>query len=188
MVKFCTVIKKKIQTLYQTYFYKKLKIAFLGPKDSGKSTMVYSLFDGTFRENVNSEEVRVNNHIMGKVDITIYDIPGTEGMRTKWDHYFKKADVIVFIVSSDCSEDELRKAKEDLHAFLYRNMWMKKNVLVLGTKNDLENARLCKDMILALDLFSIVDRELACFSVSAKNMSNINLIKQWIIDQAFLGD
>ncbi|KAG0417165.1 ADP-ribosylation factor-like protein 8, partial [Dictyocoela roeselum] len=153
-------------------------MAFIGPKDSGKSTIVYSLFDGSFRENVNSEEVRVSKHIMGAVDITIYDIPGTEEMRSKWDHYFKKADVIVFIVSSDCSEDELSKAKDDLHALLFRNMWMKKNILVLGTKNDLETARLCKDMILGLDLFSIMDREIACFSVSAKNMSNIGLIKQ----------
>ncbi|KAG0436744.1 ADP-ribosylation factor-like protein 8 [Dictyocoela muelleri] len=188
MANFCAGILNKLKKLYQTYFYKKLKIAFIGPKNSGKSTMIYSLFDGNFCENVNSVEVRVSKHILGKVDITIYDIPGSEEMRSKWDHYFKKTDVIVFIVDSECTEEELHRAKEDLHSLLYRNMWMKKNVLVLGTKNDLSAARMCKDIILSLDLFSIVDREIACFSVSAKNMSNIDLIKEWIIDQAFFAD
>ncbi|EOB12374.1 ADP-ribosylation factor-like protein 8A [Nosema bombycis CQ1] len=75
------------------------------------------------------------------------------------------------------------KAKEELRSLLYRNIWMKKNLLILGTKNDIEDALECKDMILKLDLLSITDREIACYSVSAKEGTNIDIIKVWLMDQ-----
>lgn len=187
MGRFCTLIFSRIKKIYQKYFYKKLKIALLGHKDSGKSTLVYALFENKYRENIGSAEVRVSKHILENTEITIYDIPGTEEMKSKWDHYFKKTDVIIYFVDSNTSKEVFECSKEMLHSLLYRNMWMKKNVLVLGTKNDLPNAMMCKDIILALDLFSIVDREVACYSISSKNLLNIDLVKDWIIDQAFLG-
>ncbi|RVE41948.1 hypothetical protein evm_013402 [Chilo suppressalis] len=80
----------------------------------------------------------------------------------------KKCDVLLYCVDLTWKDETWLKAKEELRSLLYRNIWMKKNLLILGTKNDLEDALECKDMILKLDLLSITDREIACYSVSAK--------------------
>lgn len=63
---------------------------------------------------------------------------------------------------------------------------MRKNLLILGSKNDLPSSMSCKDIILALDLMAIVDREVACYSISSKNLTNIDLVREWMVEQAAL--
>ena len=59
-------------------------------------------------------------------------------------------------------------------------------MLVICAKNDLPNSMMCRDAILKLDLVSIVDREVACYSISAKCKTNIDLVYNWITEQTEL--
>merc|ERR1711915_88577 len=175
----CGLIKFRIQQIHDYFFLKTLKIAFLGPKGSGKSSFVSPLFSGEYLKNMNSSEVRVQKNRISNIKLVIYDIPGE--LQAKWDHYYKKVDVIIFFVDSTPSDEEYEQAKGSLQSLLYRNMWLKKNLLILGTKNDLAKARPCRELILSLDLMGIVDREVACYSISSEQLTNIDLVQEWLI-------
>jgi ADP-ribosylation factor-like protein 8 len=53
-------------------------------------------------------------------------------------------------------------------------------LLVLGNKNDLESAYNEEKLCTALDLNTIKDRTVAVYSVSCKNMINIENVLTWL--------
>ena len=53
-------------------------------------------------------------------------------------------------------------------------------LLVLGNKNDLESACNEEKLCIALDLNNIKDRTVAVYSVSCKNMVNIENVLTWL--------
>jgi hypothetical protein len=53
-------------------------------------------------------------------------------------------------------------------------------LLVLGNKNDLDGALTEEEMIEEMNLRSITDRKVACFSISAKNIVNIDITIKWL--------
>merc|ERR1711990_856750 len=57
-------------------------------------------------------------------------------------------------------------------------------VLVLGNKNDLPNALDHDGMRDRLNLESIHDRDVACYSISCKNKTNIDVVLQWLQQRA----
>lgn len=182
----CSRIYNSFKKIHDYFFLKTLKIAFIGPKDAGKSSFVSPLFSNTYLTNMNSSEIRCQKNKLNNIKMIIYDVPGGSNFESKWDHYYKKVDVIIFFIDSTSTDEEYLHAKDALKSLLYRNMWLKKNLLILGTKNDLVEAKACRELILNLDLMSIVDREVACYSVSSKNVSNVDLVRDWLIDQAQL--
>ncbi|KRH93131.1 GTP-binding ADP-ribosylation factor-like protein [Pseudoloma neurophilia] len=170
--------------IHDYFFLKTLKVAFIGPAGSGKSSFVSPLFSNKYLSEMGSSEIRCQKTRLQNLKLIVYDIPGTGDFEAKWDHYYKKVDAIVFFIDSTASEEECKRAKDSLQGLLYRNMWLKKNLLILGTKNDLNEAMPCRELILRLNLLEIVDREVACYSVSAKTLTNIDLVEEWLIDQA----
>lgn len=181
---FCGRIKFFFNQINDYFFVKTLKIAFIGPVGSGKSSFVSPLFTNTYLTGMNSSAIRCQKNRLENIKLIVYDIPGTGDVAAKWDHYYKKVDLIIFFIDSTSSDEECKKAKDSLKGLLYRNMWLKKNLLILGTKNDLKEAMACRDLILKLDLLEIVDREVACYSISSKTLTNIDLVREWLIDQS----
>jgi ADP-ribosylation factor-like protein 8 len=53
-------------------------------------------------------------------------------------------------------------------------------LLVLGNKNDIEGALSEEELISAMDLSSIKDRVVAVYSISCKNMVNIDTAMKWL--------
>ena len=53
-------------------------------------------------------------------------------------------------------------------------------LLVLGNKNDLDGALTEEEIIEEMNLRSITDRKVACFSISAKNIVNIDITIKWL--------
>ena len=52
--------------------------------------------------------------------------------------------------------------------------------MVLGNKNDLKGALTEEELIEQMDLKSIKGRKVACYSVSAKYVKNIDICLKWI--------
>lgn len=182
----CARIKFFFGQIHDFLFLKTLKIAFIGPHGAGKTSFVSPLFSNKFLIEMGSSAIRYQKTRLENIKLIVYDIPGKSDSEAKWDHYYKKVDLVIFFIDSTSSDEECKKAKESLKGLLYRNMWLKKNLLILGTKNDLKNAMACRDLILKLDLLEIVDREVACYSVSSKTLTNIDLVREWLIDQSDL--
>ena len=53
---------------------------------------------------------------------------------------------------------------------------------MLGNKNDLEGSLTEVELINQLDLKTIKDRKVACYSISAKNSINIDVVLKWLTD------
>lgn len=53
-------------------------------------------------------------------------------------------------------------------------------LLVLGNKNDLDGALTEEELIEEMNLRTITDRKVACFSISAKNIVNIDITIKWL--------
>jgi hypothetical protein len=53
-------------------------------------------------------------------------------------------------------------------------------LLVLGNKNDIDSALTQDNLIKTMDLGTIKDRIVACYSISCKNMVNIDVTLKWL--------
>lgn len=179
----CKKIKERLMSLYNKFFVIRFKVVVLGLEDSGKSAVVPCIFENGLKYMGKQKDAQVYEYNEGNAVYIIYDVSGKRASRTKWDYFYRKCDVLLYCVDSSGNSRNWRKSREELKSMLYRNVWMKKNLLVLGTKNDKESSKACKDIILDLDLLNINDREISCFSVSASQKTNTEYIKPWIVDQ-----
>ncbi|KAJ3125378.1 ADP-ribosylation factor-like protein 8B [Nowakowskiella sp. JEL0407] len=100
-----------------------------------------------------------------------------------WERYCRGVNAIVFVVDS-ADMTKIPAAKTELHQLLEKPQLANIPVLVLGNKNDLPNALKVEEIIEKLELKSIADREVSCYSISAKNNVNIDVTMQWLIKHA----
>lgn len=182
MSKLCNKIIHLFDNLYKKIFVQKCRILFIGLSNSGKSTLIQTLFEGKY-EPKSGQRIKIHKYDKENKTFFCFDIPGTKDQRSKWDHYYKKCDLVIFTIDSCASEEEIKESKDELQGLLYRNTWLNRSILVLCTKNEQENAMSCKDAILNLDLTSLQNNDVSCFSVSAKNRSNLGLIMEWLKEQ-----
>lgn len=56
-------------------------------------------------------------------------------------------------------------------------------LLILGNKNDLDGALTEEELIEELSLRRVTNRQVACFSVSAKNQANLDITVDWLSEQ-----
>ena len=57
-------------------------------------------------------------------------------------------------------------------------------LLVLGNKNDLPENIGVDDLIASMQLQLITNREVSCYSISAKEETNLDAVLQWLIARA----
>jgi small GTP-binding protein len=117
----------------------------------------------------------------GKVSLKLWDLGGQPRFRESWEKYCRTADVIVFVVdSSDLAHIE--DAKVQLTTLLNWPTLYGIPLLVLGNKNDVKGSLTAEELIKKLDLAAQTERKVACYSISAKNNVNIDLVLQWLTD------
>ncbi|KCZ77097.1 hypothetical protein H311_01897, partial [Anncaliia algerae PRA109] len=188
MSRICKRFWKRIVNAYKQIFVRRLKVVLLGTESSGKSRLIKRIFEDSYDEEQEQRKHtnRILKYNLNGIEFTIYDVPGGKENIPKWDFFYKKADAVIFTFDSTSDEKNSMEAENQLSALLYRNMWTKRNLLVLGTKNDMQQAKSCRDIILSLNLMDIVDREVSCYSVSAKTKVNLELVIRWLEEQTEL--
>jgi ADP-ribosylation factor-like protein 8 len=97
-----------------------------------------------------------------------------------WERYCRGVEVIVFIVDSVESK-LLSTAAKELHSLLSQKTLAGVPLLVLLNKNDLENCLKPDELLRELALDSISNREVSYYSISCKNIVNIDKTLEWII-------
>lgn len=75
-------------------------------------------------------------------------------------------------------------AKEELHALLQKESLSEIPILVLANKNDLPDALTEEQVIEQLDLNSITDHQVSCYSISVKEANNLNSVLSWLISKS----
>jgi len=118
----------------------------------------------------------------GHVTLKCWDLGGQPRFRSMWERYCRGVNAIVFIVDSADTE-ALPVAKEELHALLEKPVLEGIPLLVLGNKSDLEEKLSVDEIIEALDLKSILHREVSCYGISAKEETNLDAVLQWLVNR-----
>ena len=116
----------------------------------------------------------------GKVTIKLWDLGGQPRFRSMWERYCRGVNSIVYVVDA-ADADNISTSKAELHDLLAKPALEGIPTLVLGNKNDLPNAVGVDELIEKLDLKSLTNREVCCYSISAKNAVNIDITMDWLI-------
>ena len=74
----------------------------------------------------------------------------------------------------------METARKELHSLLTFKTLAGIPLLILGNKNDLEGALTEEELIEELNLRAIHGRNIACFSISAKDMISIDITFKWL--------
>lgn len=119
----------------------------------------------------------------GHVTLKCWDLGGQPRFRPMWERYCRGVNAIVFIVDiADISL--LDQAQEELHALMSHNSLFGIPLLVLGNKSDLPHKVSVDELIDAMDLKSISNREVSCYGISAKEETNLDAVLNWLIKYA----
>lgn len=106
--------------------------------------------------------------------MNVWDLGGQERFRDSWEKYCRASDVIVFVVDS-VDLTAMNEAKSNLHTLLEWPSLEGIPLLILGNKNDVDGALTEEELIEELSLRRVQDRQVACFSISAKNQVNLDI-------------
>jgi ADP-ribosylation factor-like protein 8 len=175
---------QKLFSWIQALFWKKeIEISIVGLQNAGKSTLVNSLATGKFdQETVPTIGMNYRQMKKGSVSLKLWDLGGQPRYRESWEKYCSTSDVIVYVV--DASEKEsIDVARQQLHDLLSWDTLAGIPLLVLGNKNDIKDCLNEEELIELLDLKKLTNRKVCCYSISAKNMTNLNIAMQWIQEQ-----
>ena len=75
------------------------------------------------------------------------------------------------------------ESRRNLHTLLDWPTLQGIPLLILGNKNDLDGALTEEELIEELNLRRVQNRQVACFSISAKNQVNLDITVQWLSEQ-----
>ena len=171
---------KILDWLRSLFFKKELQITILGLQNAGKSTFVNVLATGKFEEDqiptigFNFRELQ-----KGKVNFKMWDLGGQPRFRDSWEKYCRSASCIIFVIDS-ADQGNFETSKMQLQQLLQWPSVAGVPLLVLGNKNDLSGALDEKGIIDVMELKDIKDRVVACYSISCKNMKNIDNVLKWL--------
>lgn len=139
---------------------------------------------GTFKENMMAT-VGFNMHRVqkGKVVIKVWDMGGQAKYRSMWERYSRGVEVIVFVVDSN-DPKLFPLAQKEMQSLLAQPTLAGVPLLVLLNKNDLPTAVEPSEIVKELQLETLVNRDVSYYSISCKNIINIDKTLNHIIQMA----
>lgn len=177
-----SIWEQLLSWLRSLFFEQEMELAVLGLQNAGKTTLVNLFATGTFTED-RIPTVGFNLRKVKKAGVTlkVWDLGGQQRFRSMWERYCRGVNVIVFVLDA-VDKERFTSAKLELLEILQRPSLANIPLLFLANKSDLPNAVTDpQEIIHTFDLKSIKDREVAVYSVSAKNRTNVDTVLRWLI-------
>ena len=162
---------------------KDFTLLLVGLDNSGKTSIVNCLKPGATKSaniaptvGFTAEKFRAKN-----LNFTTYDMSGQSRYRNLWEHYYREADAIVFVVDSS---DKMRfvVAMEEILSMIEHPELKNKNtpLLVYANKCDLKEALGEKELARELQLESIRNRPWSIYSTNALKGDGIIEGIEWV--------
>jgi len=163
-----------------------MDVTVIGLQNAGKTSLLRVLAGGEFTvDSIPTVGFSMKRLQKGHVALKCWDLGGQPRFRAMWERYCRGVNAIVFIVdSADPSPDNIPQAKTELHSLIKNTTLDGIPLLVLGNKSDLPDALGVDELIVQLDLNEISRREVSCYSISAKEETNLDAVIQWLINKA----
>ncbi|CAO3670587.1 unnamed protein product [Umbelopsis vinacea] len=176
-----SIIQSLLEWLRSLFFKTEMELTLVGLQNSGKTTLVNVIASGQFIEDsIPTVGFNMRKVTKGSVTLKLWDIGGQPRFRSMWERYCRGVNAIVFVVDA-ADHDKIDAARSELKSLLEKPQLSSIPVLVLGNKNDLPSALNVDELIEILNLKTITNREVSCYSISAKNQVNIDITLQWLI-------
>ena len=119
----------------------------------------------------------------GNVSIKLWDVGGQPRFRSMWERYCRHVQAIVYVVDA-ADHERIDESAKLLHELVQRPTLHSVPLLVLGNKNDISHALQSEDLKSRMKLQDLPCEEVAVYSISCKNQTNINLVLNWLIAHA----
>ncbi|KAL3081066.1 hypothetical protein niasHS_000610 [Heterodera schachtii] len=179
-----SMINKLLDWIRSLFWKEEMELTLVGLQSSGKTTFVNVIASGQFTEDmIPTVGFNMRKITKGNVTIKLWDIGGQPRFRSMWERYCRGVNAIVFMVDA-ADKSKLEPAKSELMQLLSKPQLEAIPVLVLGNKKDLPDALDEGQLIDAMNLESIQNREICCYSISCKEKSNIDITLQWLIQHS----
>ncbi|GAA5997685.1 ADP-ribosylation factor-like protein [Rhodotorula paludigena] len=157
-----------------------LDVACIGLQNAGKTSLVNVLTDNAFSESmIPTVGFNLRKVQKGNVTIKMWDLAGQPRFRSIWERYCRGVNAIVWVLDS-ADRDTFATARSELHALLEKPELRGIPLLVLANKNDIPDHASVDEVIKALALATITNREVSCYSISAKSSRNIDITVAWL--------
>jgi ADP-ribosylation factor-like protein 8 len=176
---------QRILDWFKSLFWKEeMELTLVGLQYSGKTTFVNVISSGKFIEDmIPTVGFNMRKITKGNVTIKVWDIGGQPRFRSMWERYCRGVNAIVYMVDA-ADQDKLEASKNEFHNLLDKPQLNGIPVLVLANKRDLPGALDERDVIDRMNLSSVQDREICCYSISCKEQHNIDITLQWLIQHS----
>lgn len=163
------------------FWMEEMELTLVGLKNSGKTTLVNVIASGQYTEDmIPTIGFNMRKVTKGRVTIKIWDIGGQPRFRSMWVRYCRGVNAIIYMVDA-ADHDKVEASRVELHNLLEKPELAGIPVLVLGNKRDLPNSLDEKEIITRMNLNSINDREICCYSISCKDKSNLGITLEWLM-------
>ena len=174
-------IKKIFEWLKNLFWSKQIEMSVVGLQNAGKTTLINVMSSGAFLDNtIPTIGFNLREMKKGNVNMKIWDLGGQNKFRESWEKYCRSSDIIIFVVdSADFASIDL--ARMELKALLNCTPLKGITLLILANKNDLEGSLNAEEVINQMQLKLISDRHVTCFSISAKKITNIDTVINFLI-------
>eukprot|EP01123_Difflugia_compressa_P015705 TRINITY_DN898_c0_g1_i2.p1 TRINITY_DN898_c0_g1~~TRINITY_DN898_c0_g1_i2.p1 ORF type:complete len:188 (-),score=30.96 TRINITY_DN898_c0_g1_i2:72-635(-) len=178
------IIDSFLEWLKSLFWKQEMELTLIGLQNSGKTTIVNVIATGQFSEDmIPTVGFNMKKVTKGNVSIKLWDIGGQPRFRSMWERYCRGVNAIVFVIDG-VDFDKFDNAKKELQELISKPQLQGIPLLVLGNKNDLPNCITMEELIKTMELDSIQDRDVCCYSISAKNNVNIDKVLEWLIKHA----
>lgn len=176
------MFKRFLDWFRSLFFKQEMEITLVGLQNAGKTTLVNVISNGEFSEDmIPTIGFNMKKVSKGKVTMKMWDVGGQSKFRSMWERYCRGVNAIVYVVDAAADEATIEDARQELQELISKPALAGIPLLVLGNKNDIAGALSSEKLVEKMDLRSIGDgREVACYSISAKNSVNIDKTLEWL--------
>lgn len=176
-----SIFQRILDWIKSLFWKEEMEITLVGLQYSGKTTFVNVIATGQYCEDmIPTVGFNMKKITKGKVSIKMWDIGGQPRFRSMWERYCRGVNAVLFMVDA-ADKDRLDAARNELHTLMDKTQLAGIPVLVLGNKRDLPGALTEVELIEALSLRTILNREICCYSISCKEQDNIDITLQWLL-------
>uniref|UniRef100_A0A0N4ZBR1 EOG090X0DLH n=1 Tax=Parastrongyloides trichosuri TaxID=131310 RepID=A0A0N4ZBR1_PARTI len=178
------MVNRILDWIRSLFWKEEMELTLVGLQYSGKTTFVNVIARDQFSEDmIPTVGFNMRKITKGNVTIKLWDIGGQPRFRSMWERYCRGVNAIVFLVDA-ADEEKMEASKNELMQLLERPQLDGIPVLVLGNKRDLPGAYDEQQLIDKMNLSTIQNREICCYSISCKDKTNIDITLQWLIQHS----